>query len=42
MQPPDHWAASQAGVILSFFYISYLAVAIPGGWVIDRFGIGGS
>jgi fucose permease len=38
MQPLGHWTASQASVILSVLYISYLAVAIPGGWVIDRFG----
>lgn len=29
---------SQTGIILSIFYVSYIAVTLPGGWLVDRFG----
>lgn len=33
-----HLRPSDTGVILSVFYISSLAVTVPGGWVVDRYG----
>lgn len=30
--------ASQTGLIMSIFYVSFIAVTLPGGWIIDRFG----
>lgn len=32
------WSASDAGIILSIFYLSFILVTLPGGWFVDRFG----
>ena len=32
------WSASDAGIILSIFYVSFILVTLPGGWIVDRFG----
>lgn len=32
------WSASDAGLILSIFYVSFILVTLPGGWFVDRFG----
>lgn len=33
-----HLQPSQTGIILSVFYISFIAVTLPGGWLVDRYG----
>jgi MFS transporter, ACS family, glucarate transporter len=33
-----HLQPSQTGIILSIFYVSFIAVTLPGGWFVDRYG----
>jgi MFS family permease len=32
-----HLQPNQTGIILSVFYTSFLAVTLPGGWLVDRY-----
>jgi MFS family permease len=38
LQTNEAWSASDAGVVLSVFYISFCAVMVPAGYILDRSG----
>lgn len=34
----NHWLPTQTGIIFSIYYIGFIIITIPSGWIVDRFG----